>query len=203
MAGADTVIDMIRHGEPVGGRRYRGGGIDDPLSERGWAQMWSSVGDFAGWDAIVTSPLQRCRAFAAELGERLERPVTVEPRLREVGMGAWEGRSPDEIQAQEPAAYAAFYRDPVTQRPSGSEPLPVFGQRVAAALEALLDDHAGRHLLVVAHAGVIRAALGHVLRSDPAAWYRTRIDNAGVTRFRRGEQGIRLDFHNRTCVSPR
>ena len=37
---SDTVIDLIRHGEPVGGRRYRGH-IDDPLSERGWQQMWS------------------------------------------------------------------------------------------------------------------------------------------------------------------
>ena len=34
-----TTIDLIRHGEPVGGRRYRGGRMDDPLSEKGWAQM--------------------------------------------------------------------------------------------------------------------------------------------------------------------
>ena len=33
-----TRIDLIRHGEPVGGRRYRGQ-IDDPLSEKGWKQM--------------------------------------------------------------------------------------------------------------------------------------------------------------------
>ena len=40
-----TLIDMIRHGEPVGGRRYRGQ-IDDPLSEKGWRQMWAAV---AAW----------------------------------------------------------------------------------------------------------------------------------------------------------
>jgi len=30
-----TTIDLLRHGEPVGGKRYRGQ-IDDPLSEKGW-----------------------------------------------------------------------------------------------------------------------------------------------------------------------
>ncbi|MHB1590203.1 MAG: histidine phosphatase family protein [Sulfuricella sp.] len=40
-----TTIDLIRHGEPVGGRRYRGR-TDDPLSEKGWNQMWTAVGDF-------------------------------------------------------------------------------------------------------------------------------------------------------------
>ena len=33
-----TTIDLIRHGEPVGGSKYRGQ-TDDPLSEKGWAQI--------------------------------------------------------------------------------------------------------------------------------------------------------------------
>ena len=41
-----TTIDLIRHGEPVGGRKYRGQ-TDDPLSEKGWEQMWKAVGDYA------------------------------------------------------------------------------------------------------------------------------------------------------------
>ncbi len=28
-----TRIDIIRHGEPVGGRRYRGHGVDDSLTD--------------------------------------------------------------------------------------------------------------------------------------------------------------------------
>lgn len=194
----ETLIDFIRHGEPEGGRRYRGGAIDDPLSETGWQQMWRSVGDFAGWDIIITSPLQRCSAFAGALAEKLGRSVYVEPRFREVGMGDWEGLSPADIIARDPDAYAAFYRDPVNNRPPGCEPLDAFGRRVAEAFESVLQSHSGRHVLVVAHAGVIRAALGYVLQSDPQAWYRVSIANAGTTRFRYGEYGNRLDFHNRT-----
>ena len=40
----NTTIDLIRHGEPVGGRKYRGQ-IDDPLSDKGWTQMRQAVAD--------------------------------------------------------------------------------------------------------------------------------------------------------------
>ncbi len=40
----NTKIDIIRHGEPIGGPRFRGHGVDDPLSEKGWEQMWNAVG---------------------------------------------------------------------------------------------------------------------------------------------------------------
>ena len=61
-----TTIDLIRHGEPVGGSKYRGQ-TDDPLSEKGWEQMRAAVGDHRPWEAILTSPLARCRAFAEKL----------------------------------------------------------------------------------------------------------------------------------------
>jgi broad specificity phosphatase PhoE len=160
--------------------------------------MWQSAGDFVGWDVIVTSPMQRCSAFAGALAEKLNRSVYVDPRFREVGMGEWEGLSPQEIIERDSVAYTAFYHDPVNNRPHGCEPLDVFGKRVADAYESILKRYPGRHVLIVAHAGVIRAALGYVLQSDPVAWYRTRIDNAGVTRFRYGEYGNKLDFHNRS-----
>ncbi|MCP5142760.1 MAG: alpha-ribazole phosphatase family protein [Chromatiales bacterium] len=193
----DTVIDLIRHGEPVGGRAFRGHGIDDPLSEKGWSQMWAAVGDANHWDVIVTSPLARCRAFADQLGARHALPVHVDDKLREVGFGSWEGRTPDELQADSSAGYDAFYADPVNNRPAGAEPLPDFGARVAAAIDDILFAHATRRVLVVAHAGVIRAALGHAMQTAPAVWYRARVDNAGLTRLRATRHGLQLDFHNR------
>lgn len=196
----ETLIDFLRHGEPVGGRRIRGDGIDDPLSETGWSQMWHAVGENAPWDRIVTSPMQRCRAFAEALAQRHGLPLQVEPRFREVGFGSWEGASPDEIQARDPQGYAAFYRDPVNQRPPGAEPLQAFGARVSGALVDAIRECPGQHLLVVAHAGVIRAVLGHVLQVEPVAWYRTRVDNAGLTRLRSGRDGERLEFHNRLAL---
>ena len=93
----ETLFDLLRHGEPVGGSRYRGQ-IDDPLSERGWQQMWEAVDAVTCWQRIVTSPLLRCREFALQLGERLDIPVHAEARFREVGFGEWEGRTRAELE---------------------------------------------------------------------------------------------------------
>jgi len=198
---SDTLIDFMRHGEPLGGRRYRGCGVDDPLSEKGWQQMWRVVEDSVPWTRIVSSPMQRCHAFAQALGERNHLRVDVDARFREVSLGSWEGLSPEQIIEQDEESYRAFYRDPCRNRPAGAEPLETFGQRVAEALEDTIARFPGEHVLVVAHAGVIRAALGHVLQSSPTAWYRTRIDNAALTRFRHGPYGNKLEFHNRPSLS--
>lgn len=87
-----TIIDLIRHGEPVGGRRYRGG-TDDPLSEKGWNQMWTAVENYHGWQQIISSPLSRCAAFANALSAKLVIPVSIDDRLAELGYGEWEGKT--------------------------------------------------------------------------------------------------------------
>jgi alpha-ribazole phosphatase len=192
----ETTIDLIRHGLPEGGRRYRGHGCDDPLSEMGWQQMWGTVGDAAPWEQIVSSTMLRCRHFAEALGERRGIPVATDERLREVGFGDWEGLTRDQVMARDAVEYHAFYLDPVNNRPRGAEPLDLFAARVVAAVDDLLSRYAGRHLLVVAHAGVIRAALGHVLEAPARRWYRIRVDNGGLSRLRFGRHGGVLVAHN-------
>ncbi len=73
-----STIDLLRHGEPVGGVRYRGDGVDDPLSERGWAQMWAAVGEFTDWTHVISSPLLRCCRFADAVAERYHLPLVVD-----------------------------------------------------------------------------------------------------------------------------
>jgi alpha-ribazole phosphatase len=196
MSKQEVLIDLMRHGEPEGGRAYRGNSINDPLSDQGWQQMRDAVGESAGWDRIVTSPLQRCRTFAEELGQRLHVPVMVELEFREVGFGEWEGKSPDEIIASEPESYEAFYRDPENCRPEGAEPLADFTRRVTLAYKKLIESSSGDHVLVVSHAGVIRAIIAQVLGAPPIGMYRIKVDNAGISRIRHTRYGPKLEFHN-------
>ncbi|NEV62578.1 histidine phosphatase family protein [Thiorhodococcus minor] len=192
-----TQFDIIRHGEPVGGRRYRGGGIDDPLSEAGWRQMWAAIGNEGDWDQIISSPMQRCLAFARALAGRHALPLAADPGFVEIGMGAWEGRAHAEVAAREPEAFAAFYRDPVGHRPPGAEPLNAFSARIATAFDRQMAAYPGRRLLIVCHAGVTRALIGHVLGAKPSAWYRMRIDYAGLSRVRDDGFGPGVEFVNR------
>ncbi len=191
-----TLLDYLRHGLPEGGSRYRGHGVDDPLSEAGWAQMRTTTAALGGWQAVISSPLARCAAFAQWLAEAHDLPLHIDEDLREVGFGDWEGRTRAELLAERADEYHAFYADPVHNRPAGAEPLAAFGSRVAAAFERIAARHAGQRVLVVAHAGVIRATLGHVLAAPPANWYRATVDNAAISRFAHDGKGARLVWHN-------
>ena len=199
----DTIVDLIRHGEPVGGRMIRGNGCDHRLNALGWQQMRAAVGDAAPWDQIISSPMARCREFAVELAGRHGLPLAVEPQLREIGMGRWEGRRPADIAAAAPAAYDAFRHDPVSNRPPGGERLEALRARIGAAYDRQVAAWPGRHLLIVCHAGVSRAVIGHLLGADTASWYRMRIDYAGVTRIRHSRHGASIECVNARRVRPR
>lgn len=196
MRHQDTIVDLIRHGEPRGGAMIRGQGVDHPLSALGWRQMWAAVGDCAPWHQVLSSPLARSREFAARLATHHGLPLAVDPELREIAMGAWEGRRRADLAEQEPVAFRAFQEDPVTNRPPGGERLEALQLRIGRAYDRQIASYPGRHLLIVCHAGVSRAIVGHVLGADPQHWYRLRIDYAGVTRLRHGRFGASLEFVN-------
>jgi probable phosphoglycerate mutase len=173
-----------------------GSGTDDPLSALGWAQMRAALGDASPWHQVISSPLARCREMAAEVAGRHGLPLAVEPDLREIGLGAWEGRTREAVAAQEPEAYWAVHADPLGHRPAGGEALTAFLARVSAAYERQVAAHPGRHLLILGHAGVMRALVGHLLRADPARWWRLRIDYAHIVRVRHGRFGPALECVN-------
>jgi probable phosphoglycerate mutase len=161
-----TQIDVIRHGEPVGGRRYRGHGVNDPLTEKGWQQMWGAVADCSDWQHIASSPLSRCLDFAQQLSKKLKIGYSVDDRLKEIGFGTWEGLTPDEIIANDIDALKQFYKDPIRNRPEGAEPLASFSSRVWDAYEDISRKHVNEKVLIVGHAGVIRAITANILGMD-------------------------------------
>jgi alpha-ribazole phosphatase/probable phosphoglycerate mutase len=189
-----VTLDLMRHGEPVGGRKYRGQ-IDDPLSEKGWAQMQAAVGDAAPWTGIVSSPLLRCREFAETLAKRHGLPLALDDRLREVGFGIWEGKTAAEIEQEAPGTLARFKADPVRARPSGAEPLAEFQARVAAGLDAIVTQQRDQHVLVVGHAGVMRMALAWALHIPLQHAYRIEVASASMTRLRFSGGHASLIFH--------
>lgn len=193
---SETLIDLIRHGEPQGGRMIRGRAVDHPLSEIGWKQMRDAVGDTGPWDQVVTSPMARCRPFALEQAGRYRLPLIVDPQLHEIDMGVWEGRRPQEVAVEDPESFEAYRVDPVRHRPPGGEALEALAARVGQVYDRLVARFPGRHLLVVCHAGVTRATLGYALGADPRAWSRLRIDYAGISRIRHGRHGATVEHVN-------
>jgi alpha-ribazole phosphatase len=183
-----TLVDFMRHGESVGGARYRGQ-TDDPLSHSGWQEMRQALGRDRPWDVIISSPLSRCLAFATELSQESKIPLETDDRLKEIGFGEWQGKTSEEITRFDPGVVQRFYRDPTTYRPDGAEGLAEFRTRVTQALRDILDRHAGQHLLVICHAGIIRMALAQILEIPLSNLFRIKVANASVTRVEYAEQG--------------
>lgn len=193
-------IDVIRHGEPVGGSRYRGSGVDDPLSERGWQQMWGAIGSFHDWGSIYSSPMKRCHEFAEQLALRNRVPLIVEQNLREIGFGQWEGKTRKELIEADAAGFAAFFADPASHTPQGAENVLDFQARIAAVFDKVISNSEEEQVLIVTHAGVIRAMLGAALHLSPEAMYRINITNAGITQFELVDDRLKLNFINGKLV---
>ena len=189
-----TTVDLIRHGMPEGGQRYRGW-QDDPLSQQGWQQMEAALKDDQPWELIVTSSLRRCADFAASLGEKHGLPVLVDERLRELSFGEWEGRTAAEIFEQTPDAITHFWSDPINHPPPGGEALDHFSQRVGAAWNDLLASHGGKRILLIGHGGVIRMLIRQILGMPLDNLFRLEVPMAALSQIRI-ENGLpRLVFH--------
>ncbi len=193
-----TTVDLLRHGEPVGGSKYRGQ-IDDPLSERGWRQLRTAVGDHCPWDLVISSPLSRCHDFARELTQRHGLPLEVDAGFMEIGFGEWEGYTADELLQRDPEILMRFWSDPEQHTPPGAERLTDFRKRIVTAWEQAITTHAGKHILIIGHAGMMRMILLHVLAIPMANLFRIKVPNAGISRIcidNNGAQSLpRLLFH--------
>ena len=77
-------------------------------------------------------------------------------------------------------------------RPPGAEPLDDFLSRVQTGWRSVVENEQRQHVLIVAHAGVMRVILAGVLNLDAAAMYRVVVDNAGIMRiaFRKGVPNV-------------
>lgn len=163
-----TTVDILRHAECEGGHIFRGS-TDVALSDAGWARLRRVTKPLSGWDAVYSSPMQRCRLFAEELTAARDISLTVDARFRELHFGIWEGEPVMKVWAEQQAAAIAWYTDPENHMPPEAESLEAVQTRVVAGWHELLACHRGGHVLLVAHGGVIQALLGHLLGIPRAA----------------------------------
>jgi broad specificity phosphatase PhoE len=121
--------------------------------------------------AAWCSPAACARETAAALGL----DAAPEAALRDADPGAWAGRGAAEIAAADPAALAAWLRDPDAAPPGGES-----AHAVLARVGAWMDGLGEGRFVVVTHAAVVRAAIVHALGAAPGCGL--RIDLAPLSR---------------------
>ncbi|TRX75978.1 alpha-ribazole phosphatase family protein [Pseudomonas mangiferae] len=182
-------LDLLRHGETEQGGGFRGS-LDDSLTAAGWAQMEAALHAVGGWDLLVSSPLRRCAAFAESLAGRLGVPLQVEAEWRELHFGDWEGLDAATLMARDPEALGRFWADPFGCPPPGGEAVADFVARVLAARDRLLREHAGRHVLLIGHAGVMRLLLADARGLPPAQLLQVQVAHGGLHRLQADDAGV-------------
>jgi alpha-ribazole phosphatase len=158
---------LLRHAQID--QRHAGqliGATDVSLDPAAEADLRATAGRVMRWtpQTCCCSPKQRCRQTAAAVAPGL--PLHVDDDLREIDFGHWETRVFADIVAYEPAMldrWAAFDLDFAFP---GGERVGDFLCRVQAAADRLIHAEA-ETALVVAHGGVIRTLICHLLGLEP------------------------------------
>jgi len=107
-------------------------------------------------DQILSSDLKRCRLLAERIADRLRIKPVFDPIWREIDFGLWENRTWDAIRREEAHAFSEWVADFVRTPAPGGESFWQLQKRTLAAISRI--DPTNSTVLVVTHAGVIRAA---------------------------------------------
>ncbi len=129
---------VLRHGRTAWNaeRRFQGH-LDPPLDDVGRAQAYEVAAIMVAIrpGLLVSSDAARAIQTAQIVGEAVRLPVQAEPRLRERGLGHWEGLTVDELEERYPGEYADWVAGLDVQRPDGETRVEVADRALAAFAE--------------------------------------------------------------------
>lgn len=160
---------LVRHGESLSNREGRvQGQADVELSEVGRRQA-AAVGRWSGGlrsmepiAEIWSSPLRRAVETAEAIAAALRLPVRIDERLQELNAGIFQGHLWADLETRFPDAVARWRSGDVDYAIPGGESRSQLAARGHEALESLAARDAAA-MIVVAHGGVLTAALGSLI----------------------------------------
>ncbi len=156
-----TEMWLVRHGQTDWNLRgiYQGQS-DIPLNETGISQARQLARDLAGirFNAVYASDLSRARHTAEIIARELGLTVNLDPRLREINQGVWEGKTIEHVQETYKPDFSRNPKYITTPRAEGAESLADVIRRMVAAVNEYLEKHADERILLSTH-GLSAAAL--------------------------------------------
>ena len=161
-----TEFWLVRHGQTdwnLAGR-WQGQTASAPgLNETGHAQALETLKLLSDkrFAAIYSSDLLRSRQTAEIIAAALGLDLVLEPRLREIDLGEWEGLLSTEIEACYPNELAERVRNPLHARAPRGESLSEMAKRVIAAMNALARKYPDSLVLIVSHGVTLALIICH------------------------------------------
>jgi len=161
-----TELWLIRHGQTdwnLTGRWQGQAPYSPGLNAAGRAQALAILEQLpdADFSAIYSSDLLRARQTAGLIAESLGLTVILDPRLREMNLGVWEGMLSSEIEAQYPLELERRKQNPLhAPAPKGESPFEV-AERVIAAADEIAGKHPDDSVLIVSHGVALAVMICH------------------------------------------
>jgi len=176
-----TRFCLIRHGQTAWNLEGRYQGQSDvPLNETGRAQAHTLARQLhdQSFAAIYSSDLERARETSEIIASALHLPVVLEPRLREIDQGEWEGQLVEVIKARYAELWQKRTVDPASVRPPGGETVGEVAGRVYAALDDIMRLHPDASVLVISHGLALATVICKVRGIPVGQAYRVIPENA-------------------------
>ncbi|WP_431044709.1 bifunctional RNase H/acid phosphatase [Streptomyces sp. P1-3] len=199
--GAPATLVLLRHGETAltPEKRFSGsGGTDPELSPAGRRQAEQAAAVLAARgtvQAVVSSPLRRCRETAETVAARLGLDVRIDEGLRETDFGAWEGLTFAEVRERYPDDLDAWLRSAKAAPTGGGESFAAVARRVALSRDKLIARYAGKTVLVVTHVTPVKTLVRLALGAPPESLFRMELAAASlsvVAYYKDGNASLRL-----------
>lgn len=185
--GATEVL-LVRHGQSAPYRpgepfELVDGQGDPPLSTFGRWQADRLADRLAGEriDAVYVTSLRRTSETIAPLLARSGLEARVEPDLREVHLGEWEGGLFRQMAAEGHPAFAEMDRTQDWGAIPGAEAMVDLQARVGAAVRRIHERHPDERVVAVSHGGAIGAVLALATGSRALAF--AGADNASISQL--------------------
>jgi probable phosphoglycerate mutase len=174
-----TELILVRHGNAV---RVNGDYFHAPLTKLGQEQA-EETGEYFNHlqnhlDGFYSSPLRRTKETAGIIGSKIGQNAEFRPDLQEVRVIELPA-----LLLMEILSITDLVEDYLDARAGGPIHWPVVG-RVSKVLLEIVARHPNQRVAVIAHAGVISAALSWYLPEKRWQWWRTTVSNCSLTRFK-------------------
>lgn len=184
-------IYLIRHTQTAADQGLCYGQSDIALADSfpdEMAKLHDKLPEFDDDCKVFSSPLTRC----LQLAETFSDTVTTDARLQELDFGAWEGKRFDDIEADALQHWTSNF---VTAAPPNGENFEDLYLRTGSFWQTLLSTKA-EQILVITHAGVIRALLARALNLPLANSFQLRIDPGSVHKLRQIDDFLYVEYIN-------
>jgi probable phosphoglycerate mutase len=155
---------IVRHGQTEFNiERRLQGRLDSPLTDKGRSDA-EALGKYLSnvhFDLVLASPSKRAQTTAQLICQGRDVSIEVEPDMREINLGSWEGMTREEVMGAFPVEGEIFYNKPHLYKPLEGDSYYDVQDRAVNFIKRLAEQYKEGDILIVTHTVVVRAIVAY------------------------------------------